>query len=144
MTSTLPTTNERIRVAVNRRIGAVKPTLEHLFHADLATDLDRARRLAKWLDSEFAVGGYRFGFETILGAVPVVGDAIATLIGVFPIFVARRHRLGKWVQVRMAANLGVEFLLGSVPFVGDAFDTLMKANLRNLRLLERAAAKRIQ
>ena len=108
---------------------------------DLAADLRRARWIANWLDSKFQVAGIKFGLEGLVGLVPVVGDTLGALAGVYPIWVARRHKLGRTVQARMAANLLTEWAVGSIPLVGDAFDVAFKANLRNVGLLEKAAAK---
>lgn len=106
---------------------------------DLQTDLARARWLADLLDTKFKVAGVRFGLEGLLGLVPVVGDTLGTVAGLYPLWVAARHRLGKGVQARMAANLLVEWGAGMVPWVGDAFDVAFKANIRNVKLLEKAA-----
>jgi hypothetical protein len=108
--------------------------------ADLQGDLRRARALAKLLDTQFNVGGVRVGLEGLLGLVPVVGDTAGALLGLYPLWVARRHKLGKAVQAKMAANLLVEWTAGLVPYAGDLFDIAFKANLRNARLLEKAAA----
>lgn len=122
------------RVTVNRA-GAARPnTIEQ--------DIEIARVVAKAMDSSFEVGGIKFGLDAIIGLVPVAGDAITLAIGLYPIFLARKHKLGKLVIMRMMANLGVDFITGVVPVVGDAFDVLFKANLKNLKLLEDAAAKR--
>lgn len=83
--------------------------------------------------------GIRFGIEGIIGLIPVVGDTLGMLAGIYPIYVAWRHQLGKAVQIRMALNLLIEWLIGIIPFIGDAADIWYKANLRNVRLLERAA-----
>lgn len=109
--------------------------------ADLDTDLARARWLATWLDTKFSFMGFRFGLEGLLGLIPFVGDLLGALAGMFPFYVASRHRLGKAVQARMGLNLLIEFLVGLIPWVGDAFDVGFKANVRNVRLLEKAAAK---
>ena len=109
--------------------------------ADLQTDLLRARWLANWLDARFSLFGIRFGFEGIIGVIPVVGDTLGMLAGIYPIYVAHRHRLGKTVLVRLASNLLIEWLIGIIPWVGDIADSWFKANLRNLRLLEKAALK---
>jgi len=106
---------------------------------DLQTDLARARWVADLLDTKFSVGGIRFGVEGLLGLVPVVGDTLGAVAGLYPLWVASRHKLGKGVQARMAANLLVEWGVGMVPWVGDAFDVAFKANVRNFRLLEKAA-----
>ena len=82
----------------------------------------------------------RFGLEGMVGLIPVVGDLLGAG-GLYPIYVARRHRLGRWLQARMAWNLFIEWLIGCVPFVGDAFDIAFKANLRNVRMLEKKCGR---
>jgi len=109
---------------------------------DLETDLARARWLANWLDAKFQVAGIRFGLDGIVGLVPVIGDTLGVLAGLYPIYVARRHHLGRRVRAQMATNLLIEWLIGITPVVGDAADVWFKANLRNLKLLERAVAAR--
>jgi hypothetical protein len=106
---------------------------------DLQADLHRARWLANWLDAKFSFMGIRFGIEGIVGIIPVFGDTLGMLAGIYPIYVAYRHRLGRGVQIRMAMNLLIEWLIGIIPFVGDAADIWYKANLRNLKILEKAA-----
>jgi hypothetical protein len=108
---------------------------------NLEVDLKRARQIADLLDNKFEVAGVRFGLEALVGLIPVVGDTVGALAGVYPIWVANRHKLGKGVQARMAANLAVEWAGGLVPYVGDFFDVAFKANIRNFKLLEKAAAK---
>ena len=110
--------------------------------SDLQADLERARWLANWLDTKFSVGGFRFGLDGIIGLIPVVGDLLGALAGLYPLMLAQRHRLGKTLQLRMGLNLLIEWAVGSVPLVGDLFDLAYKANLRNVRLLERALEKR--
>ncbi|HEY8750270.1 MAG TPA: DUF4112 domain-containing protein [Tepidisphaeraceae bacterium] len=108
---------------------------------DLQKDLNRARQLAKLLDTQFHVGGIRFGLEGLLGLIPVAGDTMGAVLGLYPLYVARRHRLGNKVQAQMALNLAVEWAGGVVPVVGDLFDIAFKANVRNVKLLEAAANK---
>lgn len=110
-----------------------------LTKTDLETDLRRARTLAKLLDTQFKLGGVRFGLEALLGLVPVAGDTIGALAGLYPLWIANRHKLGKRVQAKMAANLAIEFGGGLIPWVGDFFDVAFKANIRNVKLLEKAA-----
>ena len=50
--------------------------------------------------------------------------------------------LPKKILFMMAINVVVDFLLGLVPFVGDLADAAMRANSRNVRLLERHLDKK--
>lgn len=146
--------NEPVRVDVHRRHDDPEPqhqgpsperlraTLTDALHADLATDLDRVRRLANWMDARFSIAGVRFGLDGLIGLIPGVGDTISALVSLYPLAVARRHGLGKWVQGKILGNIAVDWLVGLVPLLGDVFDVGYKANLRNLRALERAAERR--
>ena len=127
---------ETVTVNVRRAGGAprVGPNLD--------ADLERARKLANLLDSQFSVGGIKFGLDAIAGLLPVVGDTLSALAALYPVYVARRHNLGRTVQARMALNVVADWAAGSVPIVGDLFDVGYKANLKNLKLLERAAERR--
>lgn len=98
--------------------------------------------MAKLLDAQFEIAGIKVGWDAIIGLVPVAGDVATALIGVYPLHVARKHKLGRTVQARMAANLLIDWAVGAIPVVGDLFDIGFKANLKNLKLLEKAAAKR--
>ncbi len=134
-----------------RRLDAKKPAgfdlagaidaLRPAGQPDLETDLRRVRWLADLLDTKFSIGGVHFGVEGIIGLLPGIGDFAGALLGVYPIWVARRHKVGRVVQARMAVNLLIEMGVGTVPVVGDLFDIAFKANIRNVKLLERAVQK---
>jgi len=128
-------------VTVNvRRVGGAGVWVSA--EPDLKVDLERARKLATLLDSQFSVAGVRFGLDAIIGLVPVVGDTLTALAALYPIWVARRHNLGKTVQARMALNVVADWAAGSIPVIGDLIDVTYKANLKNLKLLERAVERR--
>src|SRR5690348_15429516 len=94
--------------------------------SSLEDDLKTARFLAVLLDSQFEVAGVKFGLDAIIGLVPVAGDLVSSLIGCYPIYVAKKHRLGKALQVRMAVNLAADWAVGSVPLIGDVIDVAYK------------------
>src|SRR5258708_38307618 len=96
----------------------------------LETDLQRARILAKLLDSQFQLGGIRFGLEGILGVIPVAGDALGGLLGLYPVWLARKHKLPKSVAAKMVANLGVEIAGGAIPQLGALFDVAVRDHFR--------------
>lgn len=109
---------------------------------DLEADLAKARWLANLWDAQFSLGGIKFGLDAIVGLIPAVGDLAGFLAGLYPLVLVQRHGLGKVVQARMFANLLADFAIGAVPVVGDMIDVGFKAHLKNVALLERAAAKR--
>ena len=79
--------------------------------SDLRADIERAWRVARLLDSEFSIAGFRFGFDAIVGLVPVVGDAFTFLTGLYPIHLARKHNLGRTVERKMILNLAIDALI---------------------------------
>jgi hypothetical protein len=102
-------------------------------------DTSDVRQLADWLDTRFAIPGtnLRFGFDSIIGLVPGIGDLITTVLGAY--IVMRAHELGapKLLLVRMVGNLAIDSLVGAIPILGDLFDFAFKSHLRNVRLLLR-------
>jgi hypothetical protein len=126
---------ETIRVEAKRRDATSSPP-------DAQRDLENVERLARLLDAEFEFAGIRFGLDAIIGLVPVLGDSISALIGLYPLYVAQQHKLGMLVRVRMFLNLLVDWLIGLIPFLGDLFDVGFKANLRNAKILRNALEKR--
>ena len=126
---------ETIRVDARRReTTSNKP--------DAQRDLESVDRLARLMDTEFEFAGVRFGLDAIIGLIPVLGDSIAALIGLYPIYVAQQHRLGLLLRSRMLLNLIIDWLIGVVPIIGDILDVGFKANIRNAKLLRRALEKR--
>src|SRR5688500_13614923 len=109
--------------------------------SELDRDLARIEWLARSLDSQFSIAGIRFGWDSIIGLVPAVGDVATAALALYPIYLAGRHELGSWTIARMLGNVGVDVVVGAIPLAGDLFDVAFKANKRNLELF-RAAAHR--
>ena len=112
---------------------------------DLQRRLETLRKLQRLLDEAFRVPGtsLRVGWDPIIGLVPVVGDLITALIGIYPIVIARKHGLGGWLQARMGLNIFIDWLVGAIPLLGDLFDAAYKSNLKNADLLEKAVRRRL-
>jgi hypothetical protein len=100
-----------------------------------------ARWLADNLDAKFSVGGVRFGYDSLIGLIPGIGDVATGVLALYQIYVAGRHNLGGWTIARMLGNVLLDVLIGLVPLVGDLADVAFKANRRNLALLIKAAQK---
>src|SRR3954452_19783478 len=100
--------------------------------------IERLRRLAWTLDALGRVPGtrLRFGLDSIVGLVPVAGDAVMALISLYIVAEAVQLGLPRRKIVRMLANVGIEAVAGSVPILGNIFDTVWKANLRNVAIID--------
>jgi len=101
--------------------------------------LKRLRRLAWLIDGVFSLPGtrFRFGLNSIVGLVPVGGDAILGAISLYIVYEAAQLGVPAPQLARMLANVAIEVAGGSVPVLGDLFDMALKANLRNLAIIER-------
>jgi hypothetical protein len=105
---------------------------------DTATRLNRLRWMAWLIDGAFGVPGthFRFGLNSVIGLLPVGGDAVLGVLSLYIIYEAVRLGLPKHKIARMLANVGIEVVGGSVPILGDLFDMALKANLRNLAIID--------
>ena len=114
-----------------------------LRHARRVRHLDRLRSLARVLDDLAPIPGtsMRVGLDPVLGLVPGLGDAVTGSVAAYAIVVARRLGAPPSVLARMAGNVVIDLVAGSVPFVGDLFDFGWKASRKNVRLVERYAAR---
>ena|SRR5437867_576116 len=110
--------------------------------SELDADLLRARWLANLLDAQFNFMGVEFGLDAIVGLIPVAGDCLTAIAALYPVHLARKHKLGRTVRARMAFNVLMDFAMGAVPIIGDVIDVAYKANLKNLKLLEKVVEKR--
>ncbi|MFN0217300.1 MAG: DUF4112 domain-containing protein [Hyphomicrobium sp.] len=110
----------------------------------VADSLARLDALAKIMDSAITIPGTQIvmGFDALLGLVPVIGDAIASAVGGYIIWEARRLGASKVLIARMAANTTIDTVLGAIPIVGDVFDVVYRSNRKNVALLRRHIEKR--
>jgi Domain of unknown function (DUF4112) len=100
---------------------------------------DRLIVLARLMDSAVTLPGVRrgIGLDALLGVVPIAGDAVSALIGLYSIVQARELGASGWLQARMVGNLLVDAALGALPVAGDVADVFFRAHRRNLELLQR-------
>lgn len=95
--------------------------------------------IAALLDDMFRIPGtqIRFGLDALIGWVPGIGDALASIASFFIVFAAWRRGVQAVTLLRMIANVLLETALGAIPVAGDVFHVFWKANRRNYRLLIR-------
>ena len=104
--------------------------------------LTRVRAVADFLDNSLKIPGVGFpiGWDSVIGLIPGVGDAVTGTLAVWIILQARQLGVPKRTLVRMLGNAGVDLAGGTIPGLGDAFDVIFKANRKNLRLIEKHLA----
>jgi hypothetical protein len=99
--------------------------------------LKHLRALSTALDSKFeGPGGFRFGFDGLLGLIPVVGDFVTSALSLYIIAQAAYMGIGPSTLIRMAINVGIENLADMVPIFGNFFDFYWKSNNKNMALIE--------
>ena len=99
----------------------------------------RAQNIANILDMAVKIPfiGIRVGLDFLIGLIPVVGDATMLLASLRIVHLGRKLGVPKDIQRKMLTNSFLDFGLGFIPLVGDIFDLFFKANVRNVRLMER-------
>lgn len=105
---------------------------------DAVSRLRRLRQLAWLIDGAFSLPGtrFRFGLNSVIGLLPVGGDAVLGAISLFIVYEAAQLGVPRAKLARMVANVALETVGGSVPILGDLFDMALKANLRNIAIIE--------
>ena len=100
--------------------------------------LESYRKLAWGADEMFRVPGtrFRFGFDSIIGLVPGVGDLSVSALGAYALMLAFKLRAPVPVLTRMLMNITIDTVFGAVPLIGDLFDATWKANTKNRKLLD--------
>jgi len=116
----------------------VIPASPGIFDDDMASRIKRVRVLAKLLDNSFSIPGtgWRFGFDAIIGLVPVIGDLVGAALSGYIVLEAARADVPSFTLARMLMNVGIDALVGAIPALGDVFDAAWKANIKNVSLLE--------
>ena len=96
----------------------------------------RINRLSRLMDTAIPLpGGYRIGWDGIIGLIPGIGDVAGMLVSLYIVAGARRSGASGATLIRMLLNVGIEAFIGAVPIIGDLFDLAFKANTRNMKIL---------
>ena len=106
---------------------------------ELPGDLRALRHFAWLLDAAIEIPGTRrrIGAAPVLGLVPGVGDAIGSLLSIWIVVGALRHRVPGRKIGRMIANILIDLGIGAIPLLGDLFDFVFQENLSNVGILMR-------
>jgi len=99
----------------------------------------RVERMERLLERAFVVPGMRreVGLDAIVGLVPVAGDVVSALLGLYIVWEARNLGMSKFKLARMIGNVAFDTAVGAVPVAGDVFDFLFRSNSRNLKMILR-------
>lgn len=99
--------------------------------------LMKLQKLTDLMDTAFVIPGtkIRYGFDPILGLIPVVGDTLTTAVAVYIYSFAKRSGVPWRKRMHMLWNIFIDWLVGLVPVFGDFFDVRFKANSRNMRII---------
>jgi hypothetical protein len=95
------------------------------------------KNLSILLDSKFGIGKFRFGWDGIIGLVPVIGDLVTSGASLYIVFRAAALGCPPSVLLRMGCNILIDDLLDVIPVLGHVFDFVWKSNNKNIVLLER-------
>ncbi|KAL2830004.1 hypothetical protein BDW59DRAFT_158759 [Aspergillus cavernicola] len=101
--------------------------------------LTRVKRRAYRLDyCLFNLCGIRFGWGSVIGIVPFIGDAADAALAMMVLKSCEGIDGGipSRLRMHMIINILIDFIIGLVPFVGDLADAVYKCNTRNAVLLE--------
>ncbi|QSZ37357.1 hypothetical protein DSL72_009455 [Monilinia vaccinii-corymbosi] len=102
--------------------------------------LTKVKRRAYRLDmSLFNCCGIRFGWSSVIGLVPAIGDFIDLFMALMVFRTCNKvdGGLPSNVKAKMMFNIMLDFAVGLVPFAGDLVDAVFRANTRNALELER-------
>lgn len=110
---------------------------EFLDGAERIRRLRRLAGIARLMDTAVGIPGtrFRFGADSVLGLVPVLGDGAGALVGLYIVNEARRMGVPREKLARMIGNIGLDAVVGSVPLVGDLFDVYFKSHRRNVDMI---------
>ncbi len=99
--------------------------------------------LARMLDTVVCIPGtnIRLGLDPLIGLIPGIGDALASLIGSTILLMGVQLRVPRIVLVRMGVNVALNGAIGAIPVFGDLFSIWFKSNVQNANLLRRASGR---
>lgn len=107
--------------------------------------LTKVKRRAYRLDmSLFNCCGIRFGWSSVIGIIPGIGDLIDAFMAMMVFRTCQQVEGGlpNDVKAKMLLNIVLDFGVGLVPFLGDIADALFRANTRNAVELEKFLRKK--
>ena len=99
-------------------------------------------RFSDLMDTRFRIAGVPFGLDSLLGIIPVAGDAVTGAAGLYALGTAARLKLPITAHIHIIWNLVVDVVIGSIPLAGDVFDFFFRSHRKNFRVVEKHLIKR--
>lgn len=99
--------------------------------------LAKLQKLSNLMDKAFTIPGtrIRFGLDSLVGLVPVVGDTLAAGVAWYIYSFAKPAGVPWHKRMRMVWNIFIDWLVGMIPLFGDIFDVGFKANSKNVTII---------
>ncbi len=99
--------------------------------------LAKLQKLSRLMDKAFVIPGtgIRFGVDSIVGLIPVVGDSLTAAVSGYIYSFARQAGVPWHKRMLMIWNIFIDWLIGLIPFFGDIFDVGFKANSKNVDII---------
>ncbi|AXQ31214.1 DUF4112 domain-containing protein [Solimonas sp. K1W22B-7] len=106
--------------------------------AEVQASRQRLQRMSKLLDEAVSIPGlgWKFGLDSVIGLVPVVGDIAGLALSGFLVYEGVKIGAPRPLLLKMTGFAALDAAVGLVPLLGDVFDFAFKANRINARLLE--------
>ncbi len=108
--------------------------------------LARLEKLARSMDTKWTlpVVNIGVGWDTVIGLIPGIGDTATACISAY--VVREAHILGVpfLTKARMVWNIIVDWFVGLIPLLGDILDIGWKANRKNVDLIQKYVATRVE
>lgn len=101
--------------------------------------LTKVKRRAYLLDmSLFSFAGLHFGWGTVIGFIPAIGDVIDAFMAMMVLRTCQQVEGGlpNSIKSKMMFNIIFDFFIGLIPFLGDLADAAFRANTKNAIELE--------
>lgn len=98
--------------------------------------LEIAKKLAKLLDNQFEIFGFKFGIDPLIGLVPGIGDISPFLLNLYFAWIAYSLKLPSNKVWQILWYGSIDILLGLVPVIGDYIDFTYKSYAKSLEVIE--------
>ncbi|KAL8830610.1 MAG: hypothetical protein Q9191_001335 [Dirinaria sp. TL-2023a] len=125
----------------------IKKRINEQIPKEDAEVLTKVKRRAYRLDNAISICGIRFGWSSIIGIIPAIGDFVDLFMAMMVMKTALKVSPGKdrdKLKSTMVMNIMIDFAIGLVPFLGDIADTFFRCNTRNAVALEKMLNKRVK